>query len=243
MQERSLGKIAAESPLTTGREEEDRGTSFSGASGRFLRCTLGDLVDGPLPLRIRDAESASDGQDKTLPTSTFTADAENPQDSRSQSAGSCLRTIALRPRTGSVARRTRRLGPCLYSKWMGRSLRSRTQSIAMWASSRLFTPPIRGRPRYATRPWRTVEDITNKIAATLFLPEEQKKAQRKALVDCAIPFYLTRLQQRLEAHAGRYFAADHLSVADLKIFVWIRHLRSGALDRVRLTCPIASRPS
>jgi hypothetical protein len=47
-----------------------------------------------------------------------------------------------------------------------------------------------------------------------------------------IPLYLTRLQQRLEAHGGRYFAADRLSVADLKVLVWIRHLRSGALDHV-----------
>jgi glutathione S-transferase len=87
---------------------------------------------------------------------------------------------------------------------------------------------------YPTDPWEAalcdeameaVEDITNKIAATLFLPEEQKKAQRKSLVDGPIPFYLTRLQQRLEAHGGRYFAADRLSVADLKVFVWIRHLR------------------
>jgi prostaglandin-H2 D-isomerase / glutathione transferase len=44
---------------------------------------------------------------------------------------------------------------------------------------------------YPSDPWEAalcdeameaVEDITNKIAATLFLPEEQKKAQRKALV-------------------------------------------------------------
>ena len=64
-----------------------------------------------------------------------------------------------------------------------------------------------------------VEDINTKLAATFFLPEEEKKTQRKALVEGPLPFYLTRLQQRLEAHGGRYFAADHLSVADLKVFV------------------------
>jgi glutathione S-transferase len=82
-----------------------------------------------------------------------------------------------------------------------------------------------------------VEDITNKIGVTFNLPEEQKKTQRKALVDGPIPFYLTRLQQRLEAHGGRYFAGDRLSVADLKVFVWIRHLRSGALDHVPTDLP------
>jgi glutathione S-transferase len=94
---------------------------------------------------------------------------------------------------------------------------------------------------YPSDPWQAalcdetmeaVEDITNKIAATMFLSDEQKKAQRKALVEGPIPFYLTRLQQRLEAHGGRYFAGGKLSVADLKVFMLIRHLKSGVLDHV-----------
>ncbi len=99
---------------------------------------------------------------------------------------------------------------------------------------------------YPSDPWEAalcdeameaVEDITNKIGATLFLPDEQKRAQRKELADGPIPFYLTRLQQRLEAHGGRYFAADRLTVADLKVFVWIRHLKSGALDHMPADLP------
>ena len=99
---------------------------------------------------------------------------------------------------------------------------------------------------YPSDPWQAalcdeameaVEDITNKIGATLFLPEEQKKAQRKELAEGPIPFYLTRLQQRLEAHGGRYFSADRLTVADLKVFVWIRHLKSGALDHIPTDLP------
>jgi prostaglandin-H2 D-isomerase / glutathione transferase len=99
---------------------------------------------------------------------------------------------------------------------------------------------------YPSDPWQAalcdeameaVEDITNKIGATLFIPEEQKKAQRKELAEGPIPFYLTRLQQRLEAHGGRYFSADRLTVADLKVFVWIRHLKSGALDHMPADLP------
>ena len=99
---------------------------------------------------------------------------------------------------------------------------------------------------YPPDPWQAalcdevmeaVEDISTKLAATLFLPDEEKKTQRKALVEGPLPFYLTRLQQRLEAHGGRYFAADRLSVADLKAFVWIRHLKSGALDHVPADLP------
>ena len=82
-----------------------------------------------------------------------------------------------------------------------------------------------------------VEDINTKLAGTFFLSEEEKKTQRKALVEGPLPFYLTRLQQRLEAHGGRYFAAERLTVADLKVFVWIRHLRSGVLDHVPADLP------
>jgi glutathione S-transferase len=98
---------------------------------------------------------------------------------------------------------------------------------------------------YPSDPWQAalcdevmeaVEDITSKIVATMFLPEEQKKAQREALADGPIPFYLKRLQQRLEARGGRYFA-DRLSVADLKVFMLIRQLRSGVLDHVPTDLP------
>ena len=99
---------------------------------------------------------------------------------------------------------------------------------------------------YPPDPWQAalcdevmeaVEDISTKLAATLFLPDEEKKTQRKELVEGPLPFYLTRLQQRLKAHGGRYFAADRLSVADLKAFVWIRYLKSGALDHVPADLP------
>ena len=99
---------------------------------------------------------------------------------------------------------------------------------------------------YPSDPWQAaqcdeimeaVEDITSKIAATMFLADDQKKAQRKALVEGPLPFYLARLQQRLEAHGGRYFAGGKLSVADLKVFVLIRHLKSGVLDHVPADLP------
>ena len=99
---------------------------------------------------------------------------------------------------------------------------------------------------YPSDPWQAalcdeimeaVEDIASKIAATMFLSDEQKKAQRKALVEGPLPLYLARLQQRLEAHGGRYFAGDRLSVADLKVFVLIRHLKSGVLDHVPTDLP------
>ncbi len=104
---------------------------------------------------------------------------------------------------------------------------------------------------YPSDPWQAaqcdeameaVEDITSMMVATLFLPEEEKKAQRQALVEGPIPFYLTQLQQRLEAHGGRYFAADRLSVADLKVFNWIWYLKFGGLDHVPTDLPDRGAP-
>ena len=99
---------------------------------------------------------------------------------------------------------------------------------------------------YPTDPWQAalcdevmgaVEDIGSKIGATLFIPEEQKRTQRKELVEGPIPFYLTRLERRLEEHGGQYFAEGRLSVADLKVFVFIRQLKSGVLDHVPADLP------
>ena len=53
---------------------------------------------------------------------------------------------------------------------------------------------------------------------------------------------LTRLQQRLQAHEGRYFAANRLSVADLEVFTLIRHLRSGVVDHVPTDLPYRLAP-
>jgi prostaglandin-H2 D-isomerase / glutathione transferase len=99
---------------------------------------------------------------------------------------------------------------------------------------------------YPSDPWQAalcdeamdaVEDIGVKVEATFNLSEDEKKAQRIELVDGLIAFYLTRLQQRLEAHGGQYFAGGRLSVADLKVFVWIHHLKSGKLDYIPTDLP------
>src|SRR5262245_51013112 len=76
---------------------------------------------------------------------------------------------------------------------------------------------------YPRDPWQAalcdeamdaVEDIGIKVEATFNLSEDEKRAQRRALVDGPIAFYLSRLQQRLEANGGQYFAGGRLSVAD-----------------------------
>jgi glutathione S-transferase len=82
-----------------------------------------------------------------------------------------------------------------------------------------------------------VEDVLSEIVPTMFLPEEEKKTRREALASGPIPFYLARLQQRLEAHGGRYFADDRLTVADLKVALLTRQLKSGVLDFIPSDLP------
>lgn len=94
---------------------------------------------------------------------------------------------------------------------------------------------------YPADPWQAalcdetmdaVEDISTQVNATIFMPDAEKKAAREKLAAGPIPVFLKRLQAMLDERGGEYFADRRLTVADLKVFMWSRHLRSGALDHV-----------
>lgn len=83
-----------------------------------------------------------------------------------------------------------------------------------------------------------MEDVTNRLVPTLFLTnEEEKRKAREALAEGPFTVYLERLGEILEERGGEYFADGRLTVADLRVFLWIRHLRSGALDYVPKDLP------
>jgi glutathione S-transferase len=77
-----------------------------------------------------------------------------------------------------------------------------------------------------------VEDISTRIAQTIDLPEDAKKKSRAELAAGQITRYLEQFQARLKAAGGEYFADRHLTVADLKVAMLIRWLRSGVLDYI-----------
>lgn len=77
-----------------------------------------------------------------------------------------------------------------------------------------------------------VEDASIKIGATFGLTGEDLKKARTDLVSGALPRYLRWLQDQLESHGNEYFAANRLTIADLKVFVFVRGLNSGQLDHV-----------
>lgn len=80
-----------------------------------------------------------------------------------------------------------------------------------------------------------VEDISTQIEATYSLKDgPEKRSVRECLADGPISLYLARFGSMLEQRGGKYFADNRLTVADLKMFVWVRYLRSGMLDYVPL---------
>ncbi|MES2879261.1 MAG: glutathione S-transferase family protein [Pseudomonadota bacterium] len=77
-----------------------------------------------------------------------------------------------------------------------------------------------------------VEDANIKLGTTFGLTGDALKEARTALVNGALPLYLGWLQTQLQAHGGEYFADQRLTIADLKVFVFVRGLNSGRLDHV-----------
>lgn len=83
-----------------------------------------------------------------------------------------------------------------------------------------------------------MEDVTNELVPTLFISdEEEKRTAREALAAGPFKVYLERLGKILAERGGEYFADGRLTVADLRVFLWVRHLRSGALDYVPKDLP------
>jgi len=77
-----------------------------------------------------------------------------------------------------------------------------------------------------------IEDLTHMVVATFQMDEEEKKATREALTSGALTVYLKRFEQFLKDRGGEYFADNRLTIADLKMYVWIGGLNSGMLDYV-----------
>ncbi len=88
-----------------------------------------------------------------------------------------------------------------------------------------------------------VEDISTKVAVTIQMEDgPEKKAARERLASGPIPLYLKGLGAQLQQRGAKYFADGRLTVADLKVFNWIRHLRSGALDHIPKDLPERTAP-
>ena len=77
-----------------------------------------------------------------------------------------------------------------------------------------------------------VEDAIIKMGPTYRLTGDALKEARIALANGPLTMYLVWLQNQLQAHGGEYFADHRLTIADLKVFTYVRDLNSGRLDHV-----------
>ncbi len=85
---------------------------------------------------------------------------------------------------------------------------------------------------YCDEAMDAVEDLGHHIGRTFGLEGEELKAAREKLVDGWLTTFLKGLGALLQRGGGRYFADNQLTVADLKVLMQTRWLRSGALDYV-----------
>jgi glutathione S-transferase len=77
-----------------------------------------------------------------------------------------------------------------------------------------------------------VEDLSHHIGGTFGLEGEDLRVAREKLVDGWLTTFLKGLSALLERGGGRYFAGNSLTIADLKVLMQTRWLRSGSLDHV-----------
>ncbi len=79
---------------------------------------------------------------------------------------------------------------------------------------------------------QALEDANVHIGTTFGLTGDAQKEARAELVAGPLAKYLAWLQGQLQARGGEFFADGRLTIADLKVFVFLRGLMSGQLDHV-----------
>lgn len=99
---------------------------------------------------------------------------------------------------------------------------------------------------YPSDPWQAflcdeileiTEDATSALSRTFGLQGEELERARAELTNGMYTRCLELLDARLEAAGGGYFADNRLTVADLKVYLWIKRLKSGDLDHVPADLP------
>lgn len=82
---------------------------------------------------------------------------------------------------------------------------------------------------------QAMEDLNVKLGASFGMTGDALREAREAFVSGPLSTYLRWLQAQLVARGGEYFADQRLTVADLKVFVFVRGVVSGRLDHVPTT--------
>ena len=77
------------------------------------------------------------------------------------------------------------------------------------------------------------EELRGALAATLRMPDDEKRRVRESLASSFIPTWAANVEKQLGE--GPFFAGAKLHVVDLKLHMIVRWLSSGALDHVPAT--------
>lgn len=77
-----------------------------------------------------------------------------------------------------------------------------------------------------------MEDLRHALAATLRMPDDEKRRVREALAETTIPAWCAAAEKQI---AGPFFGGSKIHVADLKIFMMVRWLSGGKLDHIPTT--------
>ncbi len=85
---------------------------------------------------------------------------------------------------------------------------------------------------YCDEAMDAVEDLLHQVVQSFGLEGDELKAAREKLVDGWITVIVKGLAEILERGGAEYFADNRLTVADLKVYMQMRSLRSGTLDHV-----------
>jgi glutathione S-transferase len=105
---------------------------------------------------------------------------------------------------------------------------------------------------YPTDPWQAflcdevlemIEDMSLAARRTFGLDGDELVEAREKLMSGPFKRGLQMLAKRLEAAGSEWFAENKFTVADIKVFIWIRHLKSGVLDHVPGDYPDQIAPS
>jgi len=99
---------------------------------------------------------------------------------------------------------------------------------------------------YPSDPWQAflcdevleiIEDMIIALNRTFGMQDDEQKIARQELANGPYIKCLQILDQRLEAAGGEFFSNQSFTVADIKVYLWIKHLRSGDIDHVTTDLP------
>ncbi len=85
---------------------------------------------------------------------------------------------------------------------------------------------------YCDEAMDAIEDLLHHVVQSFGLKGDELKEAREKLTKGWITIYVKGLAELLARGGGKYFADNRLTVADLKVYLQIRSLRSGTLDHV-----------